>query len=202
MRFTKTTKEILNFINKFGFITATICSRTILKGQKLAYISSCRKLRNMYEDKILKRYTFLESKEYIYQVEKKQIGIHQKILIDLYSKIFELVDEVLFFNPKETSWRTAKRKSDGHIIYRINKDIYSLLIEIDYTHATSQKKLMDIYQSGEVHEWYKNNYNTDNYFPSFLIVSLLGDTKYENVPFTYNTLDFEFTNIEQILGLK
>ena len=99
-------------------------------------------------------------------------------------------------------WKIAKRKSDGHLIYRVGDDIYSLLIEIDYTHATSQKKLMDIYQSGEVQEWYKNNYNADNYFPSFLIVSLLGDTKYENVPFTYNTLDFEFNDIEQVLGLK
>lgn len=202
MRFTKATKEILNFIDEFGFITATICSRTIFKEQKHAYVSSCRKLRKMHENKLLKRYTFLESKEYIYQVEKKQVGVHQKVLMDLYSKIFELVDQVLFFNPKETCWKIAKRKSDGHLIYRVGDDIYSLLIEIDYTHATSQKKLMDIYQSGEVQEWYKNNYNADNYFPSFLIVSLLGDTKYENVPFTYNTLDFEFNDIEQVLGLK
>ena len=60
---------------------------------------------------------------------------------------------------------------------------------------------MDIYNSKEVHMWYKENYGTDNYFPSILIISLLGDTKYSKVPFSYNTLDFEFSNIKDVLGV-
>lgn len=201
MRYTKATRSILAFIEEHGFITCNIASRIQYKGQKQAYINAARKLRTMEQNKLLVHYIYPQTKEYIYQIKAKQISEHKKILIDFYSRLNELVDEIIYFNSKEISWPIAKRRNDGHIIYKFNNNIYGILIEVDFSHYTSQEKLMDIYNSKEVHMWYKENYGTDNYFPSILIISLLGNTKYSKVPFSYNTLDFEFSNIKDVLGV-
>lgn len=201
MRMTQQTREILNFIDTYDYITANICARIILKGQKQAYTSSCRKLRTMEQHDLIKKYIHPLTKEFIYQIKKKQVNDHHRYAIEFYSRIYEIADEVIYFTDKEkdVTWPLAKRRNDFHIIYIYNGNTYAMLGEVDLSHFTSKEKLVEIYEKGEVQEWYKEHYDVDNYFPSIAVLSLLGNTKYEDVPFDYLCVDFEFNQLESLI---
>lgn len=197
MRFTKKTREILNFINEYGFITNNICSRTIFKGGKQAYTQSQKKLKIMCENKAITKYIHPVTKEFIYQVEKKEIDDHRRMIIDLYSRIYEFADEIIYFKIEET-WAMANRRNDAHIIFSKDDSIIGLLVELDKSHKTSKKKLDDIYNSGEVQQWYLDKFNVD-YFPSFLIISLLGNTRHISNDYECLATNYEFEGLETIL---
>lgn len=198
MRINEKTKEVLSFIEKYGFITAKICSRTIYKGYKQNYQLASRKLRKMEQGRLLQRYLD-NSNEYIYQINKKHITPHKYYLIDFYSKLYEKVDSVELFEV-ERLWKVSKKRNDGFIIYKNGDSFYSLLIEIDYSHFTSKEKLESLYESKEIQKYFKNNYDIEDYFPTVVIVSMLGNSKYKDVEFDYVSLDFNFTNIDILLG--
>ena len=42
--------------------------------------------------------------------------------------------------------------------------------------------------------------NIEDYFPTVVVVSMLGNSEYKNVEFDYLSLDFNFTNIDILLG--
>lgn len=197
MRFTKKTREILNFIDEYGFITNNICSRTIFKGGKQAYTQSQKKLKIMCENKAITKYIHPVTKEFIYQVEKKEVDDHRRMIIDLYSRIYEFADEIIYFKIEET-WATANRRNDAHIIFSKDDSVIGLLVEFDKHHKTSKKKLDDIYNSGEVQQWYLDKFNVE-YFPSFLIISLLGNTRHISDNYECLAVNYEFEGLETIL---
>lgn len=198
MRINQNTKDILSFIEKYGFITAKFCSRIIYKNCKQSYNLASRKLLKMEQSKLLQRYLD-SSNEYIYQINKKHITAHKYYLIDFYSRLYERVDSVELFEV-ERSWGISKKRNDGFIIYKNRDSFYSLLIEIDYSHFTSKEKLNSLYESKEVQKYFNDNYSVQDYFPTVVVVSMLGNTKYKDVEFDYLSLDFNFTNIDKIIG--
>ena len=197
MVYTQKTREILSFIDKYGFITSNIASRIFFKEQNNSYISACRKLRTMCRSGVLIRY--MDNGEYIYQQREKRITLHRKLLLDFYSRLYEKTN-VLYFNVEER-WDKANKRNDGHMIYEKDGVMYGILIEVDYSHYTSKDKLDSIYYSGEVQEWYKDRY-CEEYFPSIVIISLLGDTDYGQTEYDYTSLDFSFKDIYDKMGLK
>lgn len=198
MRINQNTKDILSFIEKYGFITAKFCSRIIYKNCKQSYNLASRKLLKMEQSKLLQRYLD-SSNEYIYQINKKHITAHKYYLIDFYSRLYERVDSVELFEV-ERSWEISKKRNDGFIIYKNRDSFYSLLIEIDYSHFTSKEKLNSLYESKEVQKYFNDNYSVQDYFPTVVVVSMLGNTKYKDVEFDYLSLDFNFTNIDRLIG--
>lgn len=198
MRINQNTKDILSFIEKYGFITAKICSRIIYKNCKQSYNLASRKLLKMEQSKLLQRYLD-SSNEYIYQINKKHITAHKYYLIDFYSRLYERVDSVELFEV-ERSWEISKKRNDGFIIYKNRDSFYSLLIEIDYSHFTSKEKLNSLYESKEVQKYFNDNYSVQDYFPTVVVVSMLGNAKYKDVEFDYLSLDFNFTNIDRLIG--
>ena len=75
------------------------------------------------------------------------------------------------------------------------------LIEIDYSHFTSKEKLESLYESKEVQKYFKDNYDIEDYFPTVVVISMLGNSEYKDVEFDYLSLDFNFTNIDILLGV-
>ena len=57
-----------------------------------------------------------------------------------------------------------------------------------------------MYESKEVQKYFKDNYDIEDYFPTVVVVSMLGNSEYKNVEFDYLSLDFNFTNIDILLG--
>lgn len=198
MRINEKTKDILSFIEKYGFITAKICSRTVYKEYSQNYQLASRKLRKMEQGGLLQRYLD-NSNEFIYQINKKHVTPHKYYLINFYSRLYEKVDNVELFEI-EKSWNISHKRNDGFIIYKNDNSFYSLLIEIDYSHFTSKDKLDSLYESKEVQKYFKDNYGINDYFPTVVVISMLGNTKYRNVEFDYLSLDFNFTDINKLIG--
>ena len=151
----------------------------------------------MYENKAITKYIHPVTKEFIYQVEKNEVDDHRRMIIDLYSRIYEFADEIIYFKIEE-AWDVSNRRNDAHIIFSKDDSVIGLLVELDKSHKTSKKKLDDIYNSGEVQQWYLDKFNVE-YFPSFLIISLLGNTRHISDNYECLAVNYEFEGLEAIL---
>lgn len=198
MRINEKTKDILSFVEKYNFITAKICSRIIYKDNSQSYQLASRKLRKMEQGGLLQRYADI-SNEFIYQINKNHITPHKYYLIDFYSRLYEKVDSVELFEI-ERSWKVSHKRNDGFIIYKNGDSFYSLLIEVDYSHFTSKDKLDSLYESKEIQKYFKDKYGIDDYFPTVVVISMLGNSKYKDAEFDYLPLNFAFTDIYKLIG--
>lgn len=197
IRYTKKTREILYFIEKYDFCTINIISKVFYKGHKQAYNESRVKLAALLNEGVLKRY-MSSCGEYYYQIYSKNISDHKKYILDLYAYIFSEVDEVVYFKVEE-QWQG--RRSDAHIIIRNNKKNYSFLVEFEKFHMTSPQKYDELFESGEVKDWYKDHYGLDDYFPTVLIISPTGNTNCVDKDLKWRTVcvDYQFTYLNEIL---
>ncbi|MBY6838804.1 hypothetical protein [Clostridium botulinum] len=200
IRYTKKTRDILNFIDKYGFITTRICSNIFYKDSRYGVDMARRTLTKLVNNKDLVSNSLKYGKELVYQFKKETVSDHKYYLLNLYGEINKLVSEVLYFKLEER-WDIAQKRSDAHIIFK-NKidgeDIpRSYLIEFDKFHKSELNKYDLIYATGEVQEWYKQNYYQDDYFPDILIINYNGKTNNDSGNFRKIGLDFNFTNLNQ-----
>lgn len=199
IRLTKKTCAIKHFIEENGFITNNMCARIFYKGNSNSYTQAQVKLKSMYDNKILKRYIHPNTKEYIYQITIKNIDDHKKYIGDLYSRIYLYTDEIIYAKLNESSWKATSRRNDAHIIYRKGDKVVGLLIEFDKFHKTSFSKIDDIYNSGEVQEWYYDHYGVKDYFPTVMIINPTGTINYKSDKWSCVSLDYSFDNLQSLL---
>lgn len=198
IRYTRKTREILTFIQEYGFITTKVCSKVFYKGNANSYTQARVILNKLFKNGDLKRYSHEATKEWIYQTEKKIIDPHRKAMIDLYSEIFLLADSIDYFKV-EATWSISNRRSDAHIIFTKDNIQNAFLVEYERFHCTSQKKADEIYNSGEVQEFYKDKYDIDNYFPNVLIISPLGTSKLSSDVMNIVNIDYSFMGISSLI---
>lgn len=197
IRYTKKTREILYFIEQYDFCTINIISKIFYKRNKHGYNQARVKLSNLLNEGVLKRY-MSSSGEYYYQTYSKNISDHKKYILDLYAYIYSEVDEVIYFKVEE-QW--YKRRSDAHIIIKNNDKNYSFLVEFEKFHMTSPQKYDELYDSGEIKQWYKDNYGLEDYFPTVLIISPTGITQCHDKELKWQTVcvDYKFTYLNEVL---
>lgn len=198
-RYTQVTRDILAFIDKYGFITINICARIFYNGNKNPAHQARVKLSTLYQNGAITRYK-TETGEYIYQIYKKSLGDHSYYIMKLYAFLFSNF-EVIYFKP-EATWLGGKRRSDAHIIISNGKIRKGLLVEFEKFHPTSQDKLDEMFDSGEIQRWYKDNYNVDDYYPITLFVTASGSNKICDVDTEYKTIstNYSFTDlIDQLM---
>ena len=201
IRYTRKVRSILEFVDKYGFITTRICGNIFFKDSKNKDTLARRMLNKLVYNKDLISKTQSYGKELIYQRESKQIAPHKYTLINLYSIIFNTCDEVLYFKIEE-NWKESKKKSDAHIIFKNNCNgkikIKAYLIEYDKYHKTDPKKYLTIYSTEEVQEWYEEKFNKKDFFPNILVINYNGKTDIKtNDSFKSIALDFDFNNLMQ-----
>ena len=172
MYLTKRDREILLFIEKYKSITIKQCSKIFYTNNKYAYYQSRKRLKLLCDNKLLKRYREDMRSETIYYSDKK-LSYHDTKVIDVYAELVskgctikdfkqEYIIPINTDNGKDKEYR-----ADGLIEFEYQGYFYPLLIEIDYTHFTGEKKLMDIYNSGYFQNKYKDM-DTD-IFPTVII---------------------------------
>ena len=196
MRFTKNTRQILDFIDEYRFITSKQCANIFYKGRKLPLIQAQKKLKLMYDNGIIKRNQDKYTKEYIYSFDGNVPNNHKLYLIDLYSYLYNRY-EVVYFNTEEI-WNISKRRNDGHIIIKKDGDLIGILIEIDINHITNKAKTDSIYNSGEVQYWYEQNFGVP-YFPSFIIVNASGKSRIHSEYYEVIATDFTLESLCKML---
>lgn len=197
IRFTKKVRDILEHINTYGFITNKQCALIYFKGSKQPYIQAQTKMKLLYDNNIVKRTEYKLNREYVYSINKEEISDHRMYLMNLYAYLYSKF-EIIYFKVEE-SWQ-CKKRNDAHIIIKKNNgDMVGILCEIDLYHKTGQDKLDKMYESGEVHQWYKTNYDADGYYPSVLIVNSSGKTTIKSKQYEVVAVDFDFNGLDSIL---
>lgn len=198
IRYTKATREVLNFIDEYGFITTNICSKVFYKGNKSSYTQARVMLQKLFHNKDIVRYSHETTKEWIYQFNKKLIDPHRKALMDFYSELNLLVDSIDYFKLEET-WSISNRRSDGHVIFTKGGVENSFIIEYERFHSTSNAKIEEIYLSGEVQEFYEKRFDVKDYFPNMLIISPLGTSKLTSDNINIVNIDYSFTGLGSLI---
>lgn len=193
----KQARDILAHIQDYGFITSQQCANIYYKGNKQGLTQSQRKLKALYEAKLIERYKNKLTNKFVYtECKTSSISEHDMIIMDLYSYIYNKYNVEYF--KKEEKWIETKRRSDGHIIFERNGMLVAFLIEVDLYHKTSQQKLDDMFNGGEIHQWYKDNYGEEVY-PDILIINATGATKIKSDEYNVLCLNYEFSDIDNII---
>jgi hypothetical protein len=202
IRYTPKVRDIMHFIEQYGFLTTKICGSLFYKDNKFPIDQSRRVLNRLVANKDIVCHKDKYGKELIYQFKKEVVSDHNYYLLNLYAEINSIVTQVDYFK-LETTWSRTNRRSDAHLIFhnRINgKDLgKGYLIEFDKYHKTNPKeKYGQIYDSEEIQDWYKENYGFENYFPDVLVVNYSGKcVKSDRNEFNIIGLDYNFTDLVQ-----
>ena len=200
IRFTELDKKIFDFINEYGFITISQCAGCFFKNHKKAYEEARIKLNRLFIYNYLAREKYHLTGEYVFKLaDNKNISDHRMVLLNFYSAICNIADEINYFKIEE-NWKESKRKSDGHIIFTMNKGkdneyIKAFCVEIEIFYKLDIKKYDEIYENNEIQKWYEKMFGAE-WFPDVIIIS--PSEKKPPVP-KYNykviSLDYKFTGL-------
>lgn len=206
IRYTQKVRNILAFIDKYGFITTRICSNLFYKEDKCKIDMARRVLNRLVTNKDIIANKNKYGKEIIYQFSKNTVSDHSYYLLNLYAEINNIVTKVDYFQLEET-WSLSKKRSDAHIIFHNNINgepvFKSYLIEFDKYHKTNpSEKYNLIYDNEEVQEWYAERYDMDDYFPDVIIINYNGKcSKSDREEYNVIGLDYNFTGLLQKIVL-
>lgn len=194
IRYTTKTKDILGFIGTYSFATIKIIANIFYKNNKNGKEQARVVLQKLVDNGDIIKWRVDNSSEFIYQFTKAKVSDHKMYLIKLYSELYKLTDEVVYFRLEE-QWNESRRRSDAHIIFKVGEIIKCYLVEFDKFHCTDKNKYDEIYDSMEVHNWYKNNVNA-SIFPDIIIIDSSESTKVEsNRDYKVICLDYNFTDL-------
>ena len=97
IRYTQKVRNILNFIDKYGFITSKICANLFYKDNKYKIDMARRTLNKLVNNKDIISNTSCFGKELIYQFNKNIVSEHRYALLNLYSEINCIVNNIEYF---------------------------------------------------------------------------------------------------------
>lgn len=194
VRYTKKQRDILHFIDKYGWITSKVCASIFYKGNKYGLTQARDTLNKLTKNKDITFSIQEYGKEKFYQFQKKQVTKHEYYILNLYADISNLVDKVDEFH-LEQHWLGGKRRSDALLIFTILKDDIeykkAYFIECDFTHKTDKEKYNEIYDSEEVQDYFEEKYD-NRIFPDVIQLaftdkpSIVSNNEYNVIGLDYN----------------
>lgn len=196
MYLTNRDKEILKFIESYGSLTISQCSKIFFKDCKKNYYQARRRLKMLSDNKYLLRYRHDMRSETVYYMRKK-LSLHDLKVLDIYAELIHLGASIRSF--KREYIITLENKNyrvDGFIECIKNGYFYPILIEVDFTHFTSMKKIMDIYNSKYFQVKYKKL--DEDIFPSIIIVRPVFVQMGNDLPFQLIYTDYSLANLNKI----
>jgi predicted transcriptional regulator len=143
-------KRILRHIEQYQATINQIAKIFFPKNQN-NYTYAQTRLRKLFSKNCIKQYQPQDNKQMVYYIPSdahKQWNQHSLYLMDFYANLVFYGCEIKQFE-KEYQWKQASRRSDGAFIFNYNNIIYSILVEVDFSHQTSQKKIEELYASQE-----------------------------------------------------
>ncbi|APF26982.1 replication-relaxation family protein [Clostridium sporogenes] len=188
MYLTNRDKEIFKFIEQYGSITINQCSKIFFSKCKQNYYQARKRLKLLSDNKYLKRYRKDMRSEAVYYLDKK-LSAHDLKVLDIYAELLHLGAEIKYFEREYIiPTKNKEYRADGLVECTKDGYFYPILIEVDYTHFTSNKKLLDIYNSNYFQDKYKD-LDTD-IFPTVLILRPFLSNNINNLPFNiiYSTM--------------
>lgn len=198
---TKRDKEILKFIEEYGSITINQCKNIFFTNNKYDYYQARMRLKLLADNNLIKRYRHDMRSETIYYFDKK-LSIHDLKILDFYSRLVVLGAKIKTFERRymipTPNAKMNYREADAlfEVVYK--GYWHSILLEVDYTHFTWERKVLDIYESNFFQAKYKEL--DDNIFPKIVIVrQFMPKEKIKSKLFDVEYLNFELDNLYKIL---
>ncbi|AZV56817.1 hypothetical protein [Clostridium sp. AWRP] len=139
---TERDKRILKWIENFNSITIDQCSKLFFSTSKMSYDLARKRLRYLNREGAIKRYRKDPKSETVYFMDKR-LKVHDLKILDVIVALQQFnttTNEIILQN---------KIQINQFISYIVDATIvigndYPILIEVDYTHYTNDKKIINI----------------------------------------------------------
>jgi hypothetical protein len=183
-------KQIVKFMEDMDLGLTINQAALMFYPRKFAYDYARLKLKRMWEQGYIKRYTNDHSGEIIYYFDKKP-SFHNNSVLNVYANFINAGYQIREFK-KECEWLDGKYRSDGFIAVENNKEIRLAAIEVDHANVTNMRKYDEIYWSGELQRKYGD-------FPMVIILSDV-ERNYSSDNYTTVTLDIRCSDFQKVLA--
>lgn len=196
MYLTARDRKIIKFIEEYKSITINQCSKIFFNNCKESYYQARKRLKLLADNKYLQRYRKDMRSETVYYITKK-LSFHDLKVLDIYTYLISLGANIKTFKREYIITLEDKEyRADGFIECVKDGYFYPILVEIDYTHFTSKKKLMDIYNSGYFQSMYKKL--DADVFPTVVIMRPVVVQVDKELPFNLVCIDFPLSNLNSV----
>lgn len=199
MIITKRDKMILKFIEDNGAITINQASKIFFRDCKRNYYQARKRLKLLSDNGVIRRYRKDMRSETVYYFTKIK-SIHDIKIMDVYAELVYLGADVKAFE-KEFTITCGKKsyRADALIECIYNRFWYCFLLEVDYSHMTSDKKLECIYNSNFFQERYASM--DEEVFPVILITRPFIDkteARDDDCEYVVQHLKWDLNNLKSI----
>jgi hypothetical protein len=194
-------KEIIRYVEKYGFITIGQAYDIWFSHRRYGYDLSRKRLQQMVDDNYLKQQYDMEEmyapKIFYIDDKYKKPSKHTILTMDVYAYLVRLGATVIYFK-REEEWLDKKYRTDAFIIFTIEGYCYSAFIEVlkstsskDITQNSKfQNKYTELVDSKEAQLKIKQITQRDNEFDdAFLII--IDDIKHK--------YSFSIPNLDKIV---
>ncbi|NFG58203.1 hypothetical protein FC778_05555 [Clostridium botulinum] len=189
---TERDRQVLKWIEDYKAISVTQATELFFNG---TYESCRRRLKQLEDMELLKSYISQFSREKIYYQEKK-LKDHDLLVYDFLKVIKKRGGEIRQIKLQPQCLKRLIRP-DAYIEFTLENNLYFIILEVDYTHYTSNIKMQlyeKLYREGTLQ---KMCYGT---FPIVIISRpTLNDVRYNSSNFDVIYTDLYYNNLQSFL---
>lgn len=185
-------KEIIKWIEEYKAITLRQSTELFFKGN---YKGASRRMAQLEEMGVLKSYISKAKKEKVYYQERK-VNDHRLYIYDYLKELKRLRCDLIDIKI-EPEYLKGLIRPDAYVLFRYEDYKYITLLEVDYTHYTSNIKMNTLYE-----KLYSERENYKDFFGTFPIVVIARSTKgirYNSGNFEVIYTDLSYSNLEGLL---
>jgi hypothetical protein len=188
---TQRDRDILTWIEDYKSITLSQCTYLFFNG---CYEGCRRRLKQLEQNELLKNCpnSWLNSKVYY---NNKLLSDHNLFIFEFLKVIKQHGGEIIKFK-LQPQYLDKKIRPDAFIIFSYEGNVYFVLLEVDFTHYTSNIKMRryeELYKTGELQE------QCCNTFPIIVIARPTQGIRYNSHNFNVVYLDLYYNNISTLL---
>ncbi|NFS12591.1 hypothetical protein FDE77_15320 [Clostridium botulinum] len=188
---TERDRKVLTWVQDYKAITVDQASTLFFNN---SYESARRRLKQLEQMELLESSTsvVLNNKFYF---DNSPISDHNLLVLE-FIKVIKKQGAELIDLKIQPNYLNDKIRPDAFIIFSYNNNVYFILLEVDYTHYTSNikmKRYEELYKTGELQ---KECYNT---FPIIVISRPTKGIRYNSKNFHVVYLDLFYNNIVRLL---
>lgn len=185
-------KDVLRWVEHYGAIT--LKQATTLFFNEI-YKSASRRLNQLEENKFIKSYISKSKKEKVYYLDKK-VSDHRLYIYDYIRELKRLNCEVIDIEI-EPQYLDGAIRPDAYVTFKSDGYKYITLLEVDFTHYTSNSKLNTLYEKlYEERDKYREFSGT---FPIVVIARPTPGIRYNSNNFEVVYTGLDYANLPQLL---
>ncbi|NFN09382.1 hypothetical protein [Clostridium botulinum] len=189
---TERDRQVLKWIEDYKAISVPQATELFFNG---TYESCRRRLKQLEDMELLKSYISQFSREKIYYQEKK-LKDHDLLVYDFLKVVKKRGGEIRPIK-LQPQYLKGLIRPDAYIEFTLENNLYFIILEVDYTHYTSNIKMQlyeKLYREGTLQ---KTCYGT---FPIVIISRpTLNDVRYNSSNFDVIYTDLHYNNLHSFL---